>query len=181
MISERRFDALIAAIYDAGTDFHYWPKVLRLMAHSFHAPAVVFDNNSQRSEEIFVVAPQVDPIHLGRYASYYHQVNPIWPRIRSSPVGAVRTDAMVLSRQEFSRTEFFNDFLLPQDHGSMLGVVAHVDHAREVSVVVARRREFERDEISRVVRSSSPAAENLHMSGLLRCNKWRNHLEGFAN
>jgi DNA-binding CsgD family transcriptional regulator len=148
MISERRFTALIAAIYQAGADFRCWPEAMRLMAQAFHAPAVVFGSLSPRVEEVFIIAPEVDPVQLQRYASYYHPINPVWPHMLSSPVGAVKTDAMVVPRREFSRTEFFNDFLLPQDHGSMLGAVAHVDHLRHLSVVVQRRREFERDEIA---------------------------------
>ena len=42
----------------------------------------------------------------------------------------------MIPRREFARTEFFNDFLLPQDHGSMLGAVVHVEHSRQLSVVV---------------------------------------------
>jgi DNA-binding CsgD family transcriptional regulator len=55
---------------------------------------------------------------------------------------------MMIPRREFARTEFFNDFLLPQDCGSMLGGAAIVDNSRQVSVVVQRRREFEDDEIA---------------------------------
>jgi hypothetical protein len=49
MVSERRFTALIAAIYDAGTDFRCWPKAMRLMAQAFNAPAVVMGCNSPAS------------------------------------------------------------------------------------------------------------------------------------
>src|ERR1700722_15575443 len=148
MISERRFTALIAAIYQAGADFRCWPDAMRLMAQAFHAPAVVFGSLSPRVEEVFIIAPEVDPVQLQRYASYYHPINPVWPHMLSSPVGAVKTDTMVVPRREFARTEIFNDFLLPQDHGSMLGAVTHVDHMRHLSVVVQRRREFEREEIA---------------------------------
>jgi DNA-binding CsgD family transcriptional regulator len=147
MISERRFDALIAAVYDAGTDFRCWPKALRLMAHAFHAPAVLLGSQSPRPENVFVVAPQIDPIQHERYASYYHRINPIGPLALAAPLGAVRTDTMMIPRREFARTEFFNDFLLPQDCGSMLGASSYFENSRQVSVVVQRRREFERDEI----------------------------------
>jgi DNA-binding CsgD family transcriptional regulator len=148
MISERRFDALIAAIYDAGADFQRWPKALRLLADTFHAPAVVFGGFGKRPEDAFVVAPQVDPVSNELYASYYHRINPILPLALTAPVGAVRTDTMMIPRREFARTEFFNDFLVPQDCGSMLGGAAYSDHSRQVSVVVQRRREFDEDEIA---------------------------------
>lgn len=148
MISERRFTALIAAIYDAGADFRCWPEAMRLMAQAFHAPAVVFGSTSRRAEEVFIIAPEIDPIQNERYASYYHRVNPIWQRVASSPVGSVQTDTMMVPRREFARTEFFNDFLLPQDLGSMLGATTNAERSRQLSVVVQRRREFGRDEIA---------------------------------
>jgi DNA-binding CsgD family transcriptional regulator len=121
---------------------------MRLMAQAFHAPAVVFGSSSRRAEEVFIVAPQIDPIQHQRYASYYHRINPVWQRVLSAPVGVVQTDTMMIPRREFARTEFFNDFLLPQDLGSMLSAVAHAEHSRLLNVVVQRRREFERDEIA---------------------------------
>jgi DNA-binding CsgD family transcriptional regulator len=148
MISERRFDALIAAIYDAGADFQRWPEAMRLMARAFHAPAVVLGGFSARPKDVFVIAPQVDPAHHELYAAYYHRINPILPLALGAPVGAVRTDTMMIPRREFARTEFFNDFLLPQDCGSMLGGAAYVDNSRQVSVVVQRGRVFEEEEVA---------------------------------
>lgn len=148
MISERRFTTLISAIYDAGADFSCWPKAMRLLARTFHAPAVVLGGFSLRPEDRFVVAPQVDPVQNELYASYYHRINPILPRALAAPVGAVRTDTMLIPRREFARCEFFNDFLLPQDCGSMLGGAAYAEKGRQVSVVVQRRREFDDDEVA---------------------------------
>ena len=148
MISERRFDALIAAIYDAGADFERWPEAMHLIAKAFHAPAVVLGAFSPRPDDIFVISPQVDPARHEIYASYYHHINPIPPLALAAPVGAVRTDTMMMPRREFARTEFFNDFLLPQDCGSMLGDATYAENSRQVSVVVQRRREFEEEEVA---------------------------------
>lgn len=147
MIRERKFAALIAAIYEAGADFRCWPEAMRLMAQAYNAPAMVFGSTSPRVEEVFVLAPQVDPAANERYAAYYHRINPIWPLLSSTPAGAVRTDAMILPKRELARTEFFNDFLLPQGYGSMLGVVAHAENGRQFSMVAQRSREFEADDI----------------------------------
>src|ERR1700759_3526926 len=101
MISERRFDALIAAIYDAGTDFRGWPKAMRLLTEAFDAPAALFCNNSHRTEEIFIIAPGVDPAQLERYATHYHHINPIASRALSLPVVVVKSDDMIVPRREF--------------------------------------------------------------------------------
>ena len=155
MIGERGFATLIAAIYEAGADFRRWPEALRLLAHAYHAPAVVFGGTSRRVEDVFILAPQVDPVVLERYGAYYHRINPIWRPILSIPVGAVLTDTMIMPKREFARTEFFNDFLLPMDVGSMLGAVAHLEAGRQFSVVVQRSREFEADDV-RLYRRLAP-------------------------
>src|SRR5262249_44653837 len=148
MISERRFTALIAAIYDAGTDFRCWPKAMRPMAQAFNAPAVVMSCNSPHLDEVFAMGAEVAAAQNGGYASYYHRINPIAKHVLSSPVGAVRTDTMMIPRSEFARTEFFNDFLLPQNLGSMLGAVAHIERTRQFNVVIQRGRQFDREEVA---------------------------------
>ncbi len=147
MIGERKFAALIASIYEAAADFRCWPEALRLMAQAYHAPTVVLGGTSKRVDEIWHIAPEIDPVYIERYVSHYHRINPVWRLALPSPVGSVLTDPMIISRHEFARTEFFNDFLLPQDLGSMLGAVAHVEHGRHFDIVVQRKREFEADDI----------------------------------
>jgi DNA-binding CsgD family transcriptional regulator len=148
MISERKFDAVVAAICDAGTDVRRWPRAMRLIAQAFHAPAIVMGCNSPHHEEVFTIAPEIDPVQNERYASYYHRINPIARYALSSPLGAVRTDTMMIPRPEFARTEFFNDFLLPQELGSMLGAVAHIEGTRQFNIVVQRARQFDDAEIA---------------------------------
>ena len=47
MLSERRFVAVMASIYEAGADFRCWPDTLRLIAQAYNAPTVVFGKTSQ--------------------------------------------------------------------------------------------------------------------------------------
>ncbi|MFZ1961524.1 MAG: LuxR C-terminal-related transcriptional regulator [Methylovirgula sp.] len=174
MIGERKIAALIASIYEAGADFRCWPDTLRLMAQAFHAPTVVFGGTSKRVEEVWYIAPQVDPVYIERYASHYHRINPIWRLAVSSPVGTAQTDSMMMPKRELARTEFFNDFLLPQDLGSALGAMVHTENGRESHIVVQRGREFEPDDI-RLYRRLAPHLQravqlNLKLAQLeMRC------------
>ena len=174
MIGERKIAALIASIYEAGADFRCWPDTLRLMAQAFHAPTVVFGGTSKRVEEVWYIAPQVDPVYIERYASHYHRINPIWRLAVSSPVGTAQTYSMMMPKRELARTEFFNDFLLPQDLGSALGAMVHTENRRESHIVVQRGREFEPDDI-RLYRRLAPHLQravqlNLKLAQLeMRC------------
>ena len=155
MIGERSLAALIASIYEAGADFRRWPEALRLMGQVYHAPAVVLGGTGPRVEDIWTVAPQTDPVYSERYVSHFHRVNPIWRLALASPLGTALTDSMMMPKHELTRTEFFNDFLKPQELGSMLGAVAHFEQGRHFHVAVQRRREFAPDDI-RLYRRLAP-------------------------
>jgi DNA-binding CsgD family transcriptional regulator len=147
MLSERRFAAVIASIYEAGADFRCWPDTLRLMAKAYKASTVVFGKTSQDVKDCWVIAPEIDPAENERYFSHFHHINPLWRLAASAPIGTARTDDMMLPKSELARTEFFNDFLLPQDLGSMLGAAVHAEHEQHFHIVVQKRADFGRDDI----------------------------------
>jgi DNA-binding CsgD family transcriptional regulator/PAS domain-containing protein len=155
MIGERSLAALIASIYEAGADFSCWPEALRLMGQVYHAPAVVLGATGPRVEDVWTLAPQTDPVYNERYVSHFHRVNPIWRLALAAPLGTALTDSMMMPKHELTRTEFFNDFLEPQELGSMLGAVAHFEQGRHFHVAVQRRREFAPDDI-RLYRRLAP-------------------------
>jgi DNA-binding CsgD family transcriptional regulator len=147
MLSERRFAAVIASIYEAGADFRCWPDTLRLIAKAYKASTVVFGKTSQDVKDCWVIAPEIDPAENERYFSHFHHINPLWRLAASAPIGTARTDGMMLPKSELARTEFFNDFLLPQDLGSMLGAAVHAEHEQHFHIVVQKRADFGRDDI----------------------------------
>jgi DNA-binding CsgD family transcriptional regulator len=147
MLSERRFAAVMASIYEAGADFRCWPDTLRLIAQAYNAPTVVFGKTSQDVKDSWVIAPEIDPAENERYFSHFHHINPLWRLAASAPIGIARTDGMMLPKRELARTEFFNDFLLPQDLGSMLGAVVHAEHDQHFHIVVQKSADFGADDI----------------------------------
>jgi DNA-binding CsgD family transcriptional regulator len=148
MISQSRYAALIASIYEAATDFGQWPEALRLIARAYDAPAVVFAGFGRRTCDFWHMAPDVDPVQMERYTSHFHRINPLRRIAVSAAPGTVLTDAMMIPRREFERTEFFNDFLVPQAFGSMLGATVHADGDWRSHIVVQRWREFDAADIA---------------------------------
>jgi len=147
MISERRFSALLAQIYEAAGDFSRWPEALRGIANAYNAPTVVFGAVGSNNEALWQIAPGVDSEYHERYAAYYHRINPIIPIALPSKVGSVLTDEMMLEKREFVRTEFFNDFLTPLDAGSMLGSTVLSEEGLYCAIAVQRRPAFGEREI----------------------------------
>jgi DNA-binding CsgD family transcriptional regulator len=145
MSSESDLASLIAAIYEAGMDFSLWPSALGRIAAAFGAPSAGMARQGKTLSECWGFSSAIDPGYEQKYMDYYHSVNPIWQRASSTPVGTVQTDTMVMPRRELSRTEFFNDFLVPQRTESMLNAVVLVEEGRQTVVTVRRNPQFEAD------------------------------------
>lgn len=137
------FATLVSAIYEAGADDSLWPEVLRAISNACASHATVLTLQSASRSELSCLAPQCDPTYYQSYGSHYHSVDPIWRRAVSAPAGTVWTDCMIMPKGEFIRTEFYNDFLVPQRLGSQLNAIAVVEHGRKCVIATHRRRKFE--------------------------------------
>ena len=146
MSSESDLAPLITAIYEAGMDASLWPYVLGRIAALFNAPSAGIAGQGRSLSECWGFSSGVDPEYETKYLEYYHGINPIWQRA-SSAVGAVQTDTMVVPRSELRRTEFFNDFLVPQQMESMLNAVVLVEEGRQTVVTVRHNPQFEANHV----------------------------------
>jgi DNA-binding CsgD family transcriptional regulator/PAS domain-containing protein len=147
MSSESDLASLIAVVYEAGMDFSLWPYALGRIASAFGAPSAGIARQGRTLSECWGFSSAIDADTEKRYIDYYHSVNPIWQRASATPVGTVQTDTMVMPRRELKRTEFFNDFLVPQQMESMLNAVVLVEEGRQTVVTVRRNPEFEADNV----------------------------------
>jgi DNA-binding CsgD family transcriptional regulator len=143
MSSESDLASLIAAIYEAGMDFSLWPYVLERIATAFGAPSAGWTRQGETLFDTWGISSGIDPDFQKKYIDYYHSVNPIWHRVSSTPAGTVQTDAMVIPRGELRRTEFFNDFMVPQQLAGLLNAVVLMEEGRQTIVTVQGDRQFE--------------------------------------
>lgn len=148
MINEGTFAALIAAIYDAAIDFNQWSQALCEISRICASHTTVLTRQGDSPVESWSVAPQCDRIYYESYGHYYHGVNPLWHRAASAAAGTVLTDAMIMPNSELVRTEFYNDFLMPQRLGSMLSAVALVEQGRQTVIAAHRQPDFGPDHVS---------------------------------
>ena len=147
MPSESDLVALIAAIYEAGMDFTLWPVALGRMAAAFGAPSAGMARQGKTPAECWGISSGIQPASIKSYIEHYHHVNPIWQRVPNTPVGTVQADTMVMPRRDLERTEFFNDYMLPQGIGGMLNSVVLVEDGRQTVVTMHGRQQFEHDDI----------------------------------
>jgi DNA-binding CsgD family transcriptional regulator len=148
MSSDSDIVALIAAIYEAGMDFSLWPDALGRIATAFGAPSAGMARQGETLAECWGISSGIQPAAIKSYVEYYHGVNPIWQRVPNTPAGTVQADAMVIPRRELERTEFFNDYLLPQRIGGLLNSVVLVEEGRQTVVTMHGQRQFDDDDIA---------------------------------
>jgi len=148
MSSETDLPALIAAIYESGMDFSLWPQTLARVAAAFGVSSASVARQGRTLSECWGFSVGIDPAMTDRYLEYYHAVNPIWQIAHSTPAGTVQTDSMVMPRADLVRTEFYNDFLLPQQIEGLLNAVALVEEGRQSVVTLHGRRQFDEHHVA---------------------------------
>jgi PAS domain-containing protein len=135
MASDEGYLTAVESIYDAATDPSLWPAALAKIA----APSGGMAFMSMRD---LVLAPESWPIIFSGMeqswldAYYKHYASRVaWMRSRvprRRPGTAVPSEA-VISRSDLLRTEWYNDFMRPQELISGIGVTVLRDQGRLVS------------------------------------------------
>jgi DNA-binding CsgD family transcriptional regulator len=132
---------LVKLTYEAATDPSRWNDFLRLFSEVVHAPSSVFlihDNTNQKANASAAVG--VDPGWAESYQEYFVTINP-WLEGRPFRRGVVAVGEQIVNDRELVRTEFYNDFLRPQDWFHCCGVKIAQDQltTSEISAVRSRR------------------------------------------
>ena len=129
---------LVAGIYDAAMDSKRWPDFLSLAASSFRADTGVvwthdFCNSAANFDNTDVNLSSFvgfDTSALESYAEYYSYRN-IWAANEDGqPEGTVVTSSMLYPDAILPRTEFYNDWLRPQDLFYSLGSIVQKQDTR---------------------------------------------------
>jgi DNA-binding CsgD family transcriptional regulator len=139
---------LIGAIYEAGMDFSRWPDTLGRISAAFGAPSAGMARQGKTLADCWGFSAGVQPAAMKSYVEYYHGINPIWRSVPNTPAGTVQADTMVIPRGELSRTEFFNDYMLPQQIRGMLNSVVLLEEGRQTVITMHGRNQFESDDIA---------------------------------
>jgi DNA-binding CsgD family transcriptional regulator len=115
MIAIETFDSLVDAIYEAGLDPQQWPGALAELAAA--AGANVADlllHDSSRGASVRF-SPGMDPAAVDACEEHYCRLDSIRPAVERKPPGTIITDRDIVSKDWLTRTEFYNDWVRPQN------------------------------------------------------------------
>ncbi len=115
---------VVDRLYQAAVDNEHWPQALSAVAQACGGigATVELHDRPRRSLEFFRGEGMPDA-GVERYAAYYHSVCPRLPWGQADPVGTPIYDGRYLTESEMSRSEFYEDFLLPDGFRYMVGGV----------------------------------------------------------
>jgi len=140
----KELSALLGLVYEAALDPARWNDVLTAALPAMDAVNANFLITDPRSALSRVeAAAGIDPALSRAYDAYYAQLNVIIPAVAKAGLlhtGSVIVADEVLSRAEFERSEYFRDFLEPQDCITVLGAAILHNECRSSLISFQRPR-----------------------------------------
>jgi DNA-binding CsgD family transcriptional regulator len=131
---EREFLGLIGQIYDAAVGDQDWVLVLDGLAEMLGGAAAVLQRPFDPGQPVETLVSGIDLAYVALYGAYYHGMAPLRPWLRRLPGGSVFIDRMLVPDADFVRTEFYTDFLAPQDQHASLAWIDHKYHPKAGSL-----------------------------------------------
>jgi DNA-binding CsgD family transcriptional regulator len=121
---------LIDLIYGAAYGENSWQAFLDRSRRILpNGQAVLFYHDQSQGRGATSIGAGFDASMLEKYAAYYSQVNPWMPHARLRRLGHVTQADELLPRQNLNKTEYYADYLRPQDIETGIGVTLRRDKA----------------------------------------------------
>jgi DNA-binding CsgD family transcriptional regulator len=112
---------LLNLIYDAALDWEGWPAALTRLADAAAGHVVTFGVHDARTQTFAAVMPRTDPIHVRSYFQHWASRNTTWQRTLHVPAGSIMRGYDYITRDELVRSDFYNEWCLPQEIDWVLG------------------------------------------------------------
>ncbi len=138
-VLERQALALIGPIYDAAVDPDRWHEVLEQLVGVVGASVGSLFLQETRSAHPLEVCSYVgyEQPFIDQYLEHYGKISPWLPNATQLEAGTIRTAASFAPRHELEKTEFFADWLRPQDLvDGVTGIVARDRHRNMLLTVL---------------------------------------------
>jgi DNA-binding CsgD family transcriptional regulator len=143
-------NTLVRLIYEAASDPLLWDAFLTNFAESLHTDtAGLLTQNKAGKWARILATVGMDPGSRQSYEEHFVSCNPWLPR-RSLSAGNVETGEQVFSNRELVKTEFYNEFLKPNNWLHVCSPVTNVEESVFSCVYTfrsPRNRAFTSDEI----------------------------------
>jgi DNA-binding CsgD family transcriptional regulator len=143
MRDEETLLSLIGLIYDAAADPTLWPLFLTRFADAMGGTVTLLHGQDLAADQGAISAAiRMDPAYQRHFKEYYSNINVFMTRRKHlimSP-GQVVTGPMLAPDAEVLESEYYNDFMRPQNVLHLLGVIALSEGSWTCNVSTLRPR-----------------------------------------
>jgi DNA-binding CsgD family transcriptional regulator/PAS domain-containing protein len=109
-----RIIKLVESISEAALDPAAWPGALNALADATGAHVAALGSHDVRTNAWSNIAPRQDPEYIQLYYDYWAPRNPLRQMWQPDPRHGVVTPEMLMPREEYTRTPFFQEWVVPQ-------------------------------------------------------------------
>lgn len=122
---------LASMVYDAALDERKWPSFLEAFAHAVGGSSALLRSvDLQTNTASFAASIGYDPAWQSAYCNHFVKMDFVTRALYQYPLGEVRTSDQVFSQYDQRKTEFYNDYYLPQDKPHAMGALLVKDGAK---------------------------------------------------
>lgn len=120
-----RFSSLVESVYDAARDPECWRDFLQGLAEALNAKSGVFRVIDERVPEVRTsIHYNLDPELQAAHREYFVSQDAYVEALRNHPGGTMAPGEALTDQDALRRTEFFADYLQPQDTWHICGGLA---------------------------------------------------------
>lgn len=127
------YNTLIELLYETGIDPEKWQTFCDALGNELtdSVRVMIQGHDLETRTTIADVHANYDPHFVDLYRSYYATINPWMPSMAKQDVGKVFHDHDVLAREDLIHSEFWSDFIRPQeDISAGVGVILFQEDSR---------------------------------------------------
>jgi DNA-binding CsgD family transcriptional regulator len=139
-MGDGEFSELVGLIYDAALDPDVWAVLLNRLADALSAQCGFIGSHNSSTNATAITAPRTDPEYLRSFIEYWARRAFIWNGGEKLPVGTIIVRDMIVSRDEFCRTDYYNEWCKPQ--GVEATIATNLLVEGPLSTVIAMSRPY---------------------------------------
>jgi DNA-binding CsgD family transcriptional regulator/PAS domain-containing protein len=129
---------LVERVYEAAFDAGKWPSLLQSLQRRFGGPATLRLREIGSDAVGLMLVEGQDPAFAASFREYYCKLNPWIGAAKHLPAPCLRRSHELVDQDALERSEFYNDWLRPQDAYFGMGAVLSRSHQWETIVGVIR-------------------------------------------
>jgi DNA-binding CsgD family transcriptional regulator len=132
------FSELVELIYAAALDPDAWAVMLSRLADVLSAQCSAIGSHDTSTNATVMTAPRTDPEYLRSFIEYWARRAFIWNGGEKLPVGTAFVRDMIIPRDEFCRTDYYNEWCKPQGLEATIATNLLVEGPLSTVIAVSR-------------------------------------------